>query len=157
MTEHPDPNLERRSQSACATISRLGYRRSTRPMPPASPGPQGGFHVEPGGARRGHRPGRGRPHLRCAAAARTHRPKHRIGDPGADASPTAAPTLSATAGIDLGAIIRVAPGENVQVGPASEDLLHAFDQAWTFAQSHADDLGYPWVDPGPRASWCSRQ
>ncbi len=63
-------------------------------------------------------------------------------------TPTTAPTPSSIAGVDSSAIIRVAPGENVQVGPASEDLLHAFDQAWTFAQAHADDVGYPWVDPG---------
>lgn len=60
---------------------------------------------------------------------------------------TMAPTPSPIAGIDSSAIVRVAPGENVQVGPASEDLLQAFDRAWQFAQAHADDTGYPWVDP----------
>ena len=69
---------------------------------------------------------------------------------------TMAPTPSPIAGIDSSAIVRVAPGENVQVGPASEDLLHAFDQAWTFAQAHADDTGYRgWIRTA--ASSCSRR
>ena len=69
--------------------------------------------------------------------------------PGATASESAGgeaatPSVPAGSGKD---VLRVAPGEMVQVGQHSEVLLHAVDQAFQFAQTHADDTGYPWVDP----------
>jgi hypothetical protein len=147
MTEHPDPNLERRF----AERLRRDLEAGLPSLDPADAArvarSAGGFRVS-------------RAVLGVVtvlvAAALTFGALRLLGPIGPSTasgtreptpSPTAAPTPSATAGVDLGSIIRVAPGENVQVGPASENLLHAFDQAWTFAQSHADDLGYPWVDP----------
>ena len=44
-------------------------------------------------------------------------------------------------------IIMLTPGERVQHGPANEEMAVAFDKAWRFAEQHANDTGYPWLDP----------
>ena len=67
--------------------------------------------------------------------------------PCASASPTIRPSQLQSPGDDASAIIIVSSAADVQVGPADESLLHAFDQAWQFAELHPDDTGYPWLDP----------
>ena len=63
------------------------------------------------------------------------------------ATPRSTVTPSASEGIGMGEIIRVAAGERVQSVPLNEDFAQAFAQAWTFTQDHPTDVGYPWLDP----------
>jgi hypothetical protein len=69
----------------------------------------------------------------------------------ATASCSAMPTPAASAGeagaIDPTGILMVAVGEQVQAGPACEVVLEEFDQVLRLAMNHADDFGYPWLDP----------
>src|SRR5687768_13351469 len=58
-----------------------------------------------------------------------------------------APTVVPAQNLDATGILFVAPGEEVQARPPNEASAKAFSDAWTFAESFGDDIGYPWIDP----------
>lgn len=69
---------------------------------------------------------------------------------GPPATISASPSSSPTPDNPLADLIEVAPGEQVQPGQAGEDVLHALDRAYQFAQAHPDDIGYPWIEPSSK-------
>jgi hypothetical protein len=54
---------------------------------------------------------------------------------------------SPSANLESTGILIVAVGEQVQGGPATEELKVAFSDALVLAEANGTDLGYPWVDP----------
>ena len=88
--------------------------------------------------RRGHQPGRRRL-VGVSRAARVCWVAVLVAACGG--SPTPAPTS------DPAAVLFVAPGENVQSAPPTEELKILFSRLQELAEANGVDLGYPWFDP----------
>lgn len=59
---------------------------------------------------------------------------------------TAAPTPTPSATANPAGILLVAPGEQVQAGPPTEELKVVMSSALVLAEANGNDLGYPWFD-----------
>jgi hypothetical protein len=59
----------------------------------------------------------------------------------------AAPTPTPTPSGNAAGVLFIAPGEQVQSAPPSEEAKMLFSQLQQLAESNGLDLGYPWFDP----------
>jgi len=59
-------------------------------------------------------------------------------------APTFEPAPTST--FDATGILLVDPAEQVQAGPVTEDMADALVTALMLADTHGEDVGYPWID-----------